>query len=166
MILAVGAVAVGFMSLEIGGFEGFASFLTQGEHGFELNPGVTLISIAIAAGGFGLGYAVYMRHSISSESLALKYGTLNRILVNKLYMDDAYQWGIDRVALAFSGTLAWFDRVVVNDTAVNGTADTIRNAGYRIRYLESGLLYNYALGMALGVVAVALFWWLVIPRIV
>ena len=102
----------------------------------------------------------------ASEKLALKYGALNRVLVNKLYMDDMYQWGIDRVALAFSGAVAWFDRVVVNDIGVNGAADTVRNAGYRIRYLESGLLYNYALGMTLGVVAVALFWWLVIPRIV
>ncbi len=166
IILAVGAVAIGFMSLEIGGYEGFASFITQGEHGFKLNPGLTLVSIAIAVGGFGLGYAIYVRKAVSSEELALKYGALNRVLVNKLYMDNMYQWVIDRVALAFSGTLAWFDRVVVNDIGVNGAADTVRNAGYRIRYLESGLLYNYALGMAVGVVAVALFWWLVIPRIV
>ena len=166
LILAVGAVAVGFMTLEIGGYDGFSSFLTQGEHGFKLNPGLTLVSIAIALGGFGLGYAIYLRGAISSEKITQRYGAVNRILVNKLYMDAMYQWGIDRVALAFSGTVAWFDRVVVNDIGVDGAAETFRNAGHRIRYLESGLLYNYALGMAAGVVAVALFWWLVIPRIV
>ena len=165
LVLAAGAALVGFIALNVGGYDGFASFLTQGEHGFEFNLGLTLLSVAIALGGFGLGYAVYMRHAISTEGLIQRYGALHRLLVNKYYLDNIYQWGINRVVLAFSGVVAWFDRVVVNDGGVNGTADTIRNAGFRIRYLESGLLYNYALAMVLGVVAVALFWWLVIPRI-
>ncbi len=31
---------------------------------------------------------------------------------------------------------------------------------------QTGKLYNYALGMAIGVVVVILVWWLAIPRIV
>ena len=166
LILAVGAVAVGFIALELGGYEGFVSFLTMGEHGFEFNLGLTLVSVVIALGGFGLGYAIYLRHAISTEKLVQRYGALHRLLVNKYYLDNLYQWTIDRVVLAFSGMVALFDRVVVNDGGVNGTANTIRNSGFRIRYLESGLLYNYALAMTLGVVVVALLWWLVIPRIV
>ena len=166
LVLAVGAALAGFIALELGGYDGFASFLTQGGHGFELNLGLTLLSVAIALGGFGLGYAIYVRRAISTERLIQRYGALHRLLVAQYYLDNIYQWVINRVVLAFSGVVAWFDRVVVNDGGVNGTADTIRNAGFRIRYLESGLLYNYALAMVLGVVAVALFWWLVIPRIV
>jgi hypothetical protein len=32
-----------------------------------------------------------------------------------------------------------------------------------LRYLETGKVYNYALGMAVGVVAVALIWLLLLP---
>ena len=166
VLLAVGVITVGFMALRIGGYEGFASFLTMGQHGFEVNILLTLVSVLIVLSGFGLGYAIYVRHAFSTETLIQRYGAFHRLLVNKYYLDDMYQWAIDRVVLAFSGAVALFDRVVVNDGGVNGAADTVRNSGFRIRYLETGMLYNYALGMVLGVVAVALFWWLVIPRII
>ena len=116
--------------------------------------------------GRGLGYAIYARKAISTENLVQRFNPLHRLLVNKYYLDNVYQWAIDRVVLVFSAFVAAFDRIVVNDGGVNGMANTIRNSGFRIRYLETGMLYNYALGMVLGVMAVGLFWWLVIPRIV
>ena len=166
LVLAVGAFGVGYIALSVGGYEGFISFLTMGKHKFELNIGLTIISVVIALGGLGLGYAIYGRHAISTEPMIQRFGALHRLLVNKYYIDSIYQWAIDRVVLAFSGLVALFDRVVINDGGVNGTAYTVRNAGFRIRYIESGMLYNYALAMVLGVVLVAVFWWLVIPRII
>ena len=167
VLLAVGAAVVGFMVLEFGSsYEGFVSFLTDGEHGFEFNVLLTLVSIAVALGGFGLGWAVYRRQLLSTEALILRYGWLHRLLVNKYYLDDLYQQVIDRVVLVFSRGVALFDRIVVNDGGVNGTADSVRRSGYRIRYLETGMLQNYALAMALSIVVIALLWWLVIPEIV
>ena len=166
-LLALGAAGVGFMVLEFGSsYEGFVSFLTDGEHGFEFNALLTLVSVAVALGGFGLGWAVYRRQLLSTEALILKYGRLHRLLVNKYYLDDLYQRVIDQVVLVFSRGVALFDRVMVNDGGVNGIADSVRRSGNRIRYLETGMLQNYALAMALGVVVIALFWWLVIPEIV
>ena len=165
-LLALGAVVVGFIALEAGGYEGFTSFLTDGAHGFEVNIALTLVSIAIAVSGFAVGWAFYYRRRWSSEALVLRYGWLHRLLVNKYYLDNLYQWVIDKVVLVFSRGVAVFDRVVVNDGGVNGTADTIRRSGFRIRYVETGMVYNYALGMVLGVVVIALLWWLVIPEII
>ncbi len=164
-VLATGAALVGFIVLNVGGYEGFASFLTFGVHEFEINIFITMVSVLLAFGGFGLGYAIYARKAISTEDLVQRFGVVHRLLVNKYYLDNVYQWAIDRVVLVFSSLVAVFDRIVVNDGGVNGTANTIRNSGFRIRYLETGMLYNYALGMVLGVIAVGLFWWLVIPRI-
>ena len=165
-LLALGAVVVGFIALEAGGYEGFTSFLTDGAHGFEVNIALTLVSIAIAVSGFAVGWAFYYRRRWSSEALVLRYGWLHRLLVNKYYLDNLYQWVINKVVLVFSRGVAVFDRVVVNDGGVNGTADTIRRSGFRIRYVETGMVYNYALGMVLGVVVIALLWWLVIPEII
>ena len=166
MLLAIGAVVVGFFALEVGGYDGFSSFLTDGEHGFQINAALTVVSIAVALGGFGLGYAIYQRKALSTEALIQRFNGLHRLLVNKYYLDDIYQWAIDKVVLVFSRGVALFDRVVVNDGGVNGIAHTVRTSGFRLRYLETGMLYNYALAMALGIVVIALFWWLVIPSIV
>ena len=84
------------------------------------------------------------------------------MLVNKYYIDDMYQWIIDKVVLASARFVGTFDRIVVNDIGVNGPANAVRETGFRVRYLESGMLYNYALAMALGAIIVALFWWLVL----
>ena len=166
-LLAVGAVVIGFASLELGGgYDGLVSFLTGGEHIIEFNIALTLVSIAVALGGVWVGWAFYYRRLFSSEAVAQRFGRVHRLLVNKYYLDDLYQWVIDRVVLVFSRAVALFDRVVVNDGGVDGTADTVRTSGHRIRHVETGMVYNYALAMVLGVVMIALFWWLVIPSIV
>ena len=166
-LLAVGAVVIGFASLELGGgYDGLVSFLTGGEHIIEFNIALTLVSIAVALGGVWVGWAFYYRRLFSSEAVAQRFGRVHRLLVNKYYLDDLYQWVIDRVVLVFSRAVALFDRVVVNDGGVDGTADTVRTSGHRIRHVETGMVYNYALAMVLGVVVIALFWWLVIPSIV
>ncbi len=51
--------------------------------------------------------------------------------------------------------VAWFDRNVVNDTGVNGTGGLTAYIGDRLKYLETGKLPNYALGVVFGVVALA-----------
>ena len=61
--------------------------------------------------------------------------------------------------------MALFDRIVVNDTGVNGTGNSVRLSGLRLRYIETGKVYNYALGMGVGVVVIALIWWLALPYV-
>ena len=78
----------------------------------------------------------------------------------RYYVDEAYQWAIDRVVLTVSAALAFFDRAVVNDVAVNGPADVVRKAGIALRLHVTGHVYSYALAVALGVIGLAIFWWL------
>ena len=89
----------------------------------------------------------------------LRAGT-HRLLVNKYYVDEAYQWAIDRVFLALGRLVALFDRVIVNDTGVDGPALSVWLSAMRVRYIQSGLMYTYAMAMSLGAVALALLWWL------
>lgn len=162
ILLSIGAAVIGFLALEIGGYTGFGNFLTSGHHQFHINVILTMVSIAIVISGFALGYAVYARRIVSTENLIQRFPRLHRLLVNKYYIDDIYQWIIDKVVLASARFVGTFDRVVINDIGVNGPANAVRESGFRVRYLESGMLYNYALAMALGALIVALFWWLVL----
>ena len=54
-----------------------------------------------------------------------------------------------------------FDRVVVNDLAVNGPANAVRRLGIAMRVHVTGHVYSYAMGMVVGTVVVAVSWWLI-----
>jgi len=81
---------------------------------------------------------------------------LHSLFVNKYYMDDIYQAIIDNVVLRTAGIVAWFDRAVVNDTGINGPAETTGLLAYLLKFQQTGRLPNYALGIVVGVVALAL----------
>ena len=107
---------------------------------------------------YGRGeYSVQAHHAIAG-----RFPAIHRILLNKCYIDDMYQWAIDRVALAFGRMLALFDRAVVNDRAVDGPALAVRLAGLRLRLTQTGLLQNYGAAMAAGAVVLALAWWVLL----
>jgi NADH-quinone oxidoreductase subunit L len=78
-----------------------------------------------------------------------------QVLYNRYYIDDAYQWVINRIVLTLGKIVAWFDRNIVNDTAVDGTAGLGVFAGFEMKFLETGKLPNYALAIVAGVIALA-----------
>jgi NADH-quinone oxidoreductase subunit L len=106
--------------------------------------------------GLGLGWYFW-----SGEAKpAAKAGEFSpfgyRLLLNRFYIDEFYQFIIDKVVLAFGVAVAVFDRAVVNDTGVNGTGEVTEQAGEYGKRLQTGRLPNYALGMVIGVVVLAI----------
>jgi len=165
MALAVLALGAGLLAPGlIPGYDGFGNWLFFEEpEAYHINFLVMTISVVLSIAGFGLGWALYSGKALSSERIRERFAGLHRVLVNKYYIDSLYQWGIDRVVMAFARFMALFDRIVVNDAGVNATGRSVLLSGWKLRYLETGKVYNYALGMAVGVVAVALIWWLALP---
>ncbi len=159
------AITAGFLAFEWSqDYEGFGSFLFYGHpEKYHFHPVVVGISTSLSLIGFALGWAIYAKRWISAEVITAKFSRLHLWASNKYYVDDLCQWCIDRVALAFSNVVAVFDRIVINDTIVNGTAESTFAAGFKLRYTETGKIYNYALGMVLGMVIVAITWWIGFP---
>ncbi len=167
VLLAIGSVVGCVLAFNWpGSYDGFGAFLLTDqeflhhEEKFHIVPWLVALSIVLAVSGVLLGWATYIRRSISHETVAQRSGPLYRLVLNKYYMDDLYQWFIDRIVLAFSSALAAFDRIVVNDTGVDGPAIMVRFSAFRARYMQSGRLYNYGLAMALGIVVLAAVWWI------
>ena len=84
---------------------------------------------------------------------------LHRLISNGYYVDALYQWTVDRVVLASSRLVALFDRIVVNDTGVDGPAWTVMLSALRLRLVQSGKVYNYGMAMAVGALSLGLLWW-------
>lgn len=160
ILLAFFAAVVGFMALSWGSsYGGFGDFLV-GEGKFHLNIGLTVVSLLLALTGVGIGWLFYFKGSVSHEALARRFPTVHRVLVNKYYMDELYQWGINQLVLPFSRVVAWTDRVIVNDTGVNGTAWSVWLSAVALKFVQTGKVYNYGMAMALGSIALAVIWWL------
>ena len=161
VLLAFFAATVGFLAFDYASdYQGFGSFL-EGTGEFEIRVWLTLVSLALAALGLGLGWATYHGGAISHQRLAERYPWPYKVLANKYYIDEAFQWVIDTLVLTLGRLVGTFDRVVVNDAGVDGTALTVRLSALRLRLSQTGKFYNYGMGMALGVVGLSLVWWLV-----
>ena len=162
IMLAFFALTVGFLAFAWSdSYQGFVGFLEPGE-GFHLEPWLTAVSIVLVLGAIAVAWLTYVRGRISHRRLAERYAPLHQLMVSKYYIDDLYQWVVDNVVLATSNLVALFDRVVVNDTGVDGSALTVRLSALRMRYVQSGRMYNYGLAMVSGVFALALIWWIVL----
>jgi NADH-quinone oxidoreductase subunit L len=165
VLLAFFAATVGFIAFEwTSGYRGFADFLKPGEGEFHLVIWLTIVSLVFALAGVGIGWLVYINGGLSHHTVAQRFPTIYRILVNKYYIDDLYQWAINHMVLAFGRFIAVFDRMVINDTAVDKTALSVRLSGIWLRLVQTGRMYNYGMAMALGVVVLALVWWLVLAQ--
>ena len=107
---------------------------------------LALVAIVGSLGGVSAGAAVYIRRRI--DPARIEHPFLARA------------WRIDETVTNFMGgpgrrafeRTTQFDEQVV-DGAVNATGTLIRRAGTKLRVSQSGLVRSYALGIAIGAVA-------------
>jgi NADH-quinone oxidoreductase subunit L len=163
-MVLLGVLALGFGLISFnwpGSFGGFGTFVFFG-HGepFHFEVWLGALSIVMALAAFYAAYQIYAVKSISLDGLRSRNSGFLKIVENKYYFDEVYQWTIDRVVLVFSRFIAYFDRAIINDIIVNGPADLTRKFGIMIRVHVTGHVYTYTLAMALGSVGLGIFVWL------
>ncbi|MEE8466480.1 MAG: hypothetical protein V3S68_08395, partial [Dehalococcoidia bacterium] len=134
-------------------------FFGHGES-FHFEVWFGALSIVMAVAAFTAAYLVYVRKSIPLDGVRARNSGFLKIVENKYYFDEVYQWTVDRVVLVFSRSVAYFDRAVINDIIVNGPADLVRKFGIVLRLHVTGHVYTYTLAMALGTIGLGIFVWL------
>ena len=108
LLLAFLALGVGLLAFDWpGDYQGFGEFLA-GEGKFHLEPWLTALSLALAVGGVAIGWLVYVRAGVSHRSAAERFPAVYRILVNKYYVDEVYQWTVNRVVLVLGNFVGDF----------------------------------------------------------
>ena len=160
-LLGILALLFGLITLNWpGAFDGFGSFLFF-EHAepFHFEWWLGILSILLAIAAFVGAYLVYSKKSLALEGMRRSLAPILRVVENKYYVDELYQWIVDRVVLVVASFVGFFDRAVVNDVGVNGPANAVRHLGVALRLHVTGHVYSYALGMVLGTIALALVWW-------
>jgi NADH-quinone oxidoreductase subunit L len=161
VLLGVLSLVAGFVVFDqVGDALGFAGgigeivFLHE-PHEFHFDVWVAVGSSALVALGLTAAWYAWVLRPDTPKAAARSLRPVHVLLEKKYYLDDAYQWTIDRVVLGTARMLSWFDRNVVNDTAVDGPGHATRFAGYLLKFQQTGKLPNYALAIVAGVVALA-----------
>ena len=161
--LAALAALSGFVVFEgIGKALGFGSgFLAAVEntlvgvgevHAFEFDWPIAIISTLLVAGGLAAGVYAWRDEALPAKAAGARFPLLYKIFKNKFYVDDFYQWVIDNVVLVFGRFIALFDRLVINDTGINGPGHVTGGLSFLLKFQQTGKLPNYALAMIIGVV--------------
>ncbi len=158
VLLAIPATVIGFIGFppEKGPFQRFLehSFEFLELHAIPMSTTVTIgaLSTVAALGGIGVAYLAYVTGAINPREIGARFQGLYQFLLNKWYIDELYDRVFVRPLRAFA-TFLW--RVIdigVIDAAVNGVALGIGAVAQRLRHVQTGLVANYALAIALGMV--------------
>jgi NADH-quinone oxidoreductase subunit L len=109
-------------------------------------------SVVIALVGIGIAFTMYVKNTTLPKKFTDTFPTLHRVVYNKWYIDELYDYLFVNPCKAF-GQFLWkgFD-VLVIDGVVNGVASVVMGFSGVFRYMQSGLVHNYAWSMAFGVV--------------
>jgi len=157
LTLVAGFVVFDFVGEALGFPGGIGKFVYANEaEGFDFNVWIAIASTFLAGGGIAAGWFFWSGTAERAERAAERLRPLHLLFLNRFYFDDAYQWVINSIVLTLGKLTAWFDRTIVNDMGVDGSAHLGYFTGFEMKFLESGKLPNYALAISAGVVVIAI----------
>ncbi len=110
--------------------------------------------------GLLLGYLVYTRRIGIAESVQkLGGGWPHKILLNKYYVDEAYEGAFIRPGFRLSKSVLWkvVDVGLIDGLLVNGSALVVAVVGSILRLFQNGLIRFYAWSFTIGVAAFVLY---------
>ena len=116
------------------------------------------ISVAIAVIGIFIAYLFYIKRPELPGILAEKRKTLYRVLINKYFVDEIYEFCfVDSLKSLGTGLWKGFDDLVV-DGAVNGVGRLVVGWSGVLRKIQTGFVQSYAFSMVIGGVIVVAYY--------
>ncbi len=114
--------------------------------------------VYIAIFGIFVSYFLYILKTDIPEKLSTTFNPFYKLLINKYYFDYLYENVFARLFNNLGNSL-WSkgDIKIIDNFIVNGTAYRVGRFSSRVRELQSGYIYHYALMMVLGL-ALFLAW--------
>ncbi|MDP9330105.1 MAG: NADH-quinone oxidoreductase subunit L [Actinomycetota bacterium] len=144
-------------------------------------PWIALVGTIAALGGIYLALVTY-RERTATDPLQPALGPMWNVLQNRFFIDSFYMtaiiypvrdqlsagvnWfnqnvldgavnGTAALARGLSRVVAWIDRMII-DGFVNGVGETAGEAGGLLKYIQSGNVQWYAVGLFVGVIALTI----------
>ncbi len=139
------AAAVATAGAEAGG--------TEAEAALELT--LMGVSSGIAFLGIGVAAFIWLTRRDIAESMARSFAPIHRLLLNKYFVDEAYDATVVHPIHAVSRDALWRGiDVGVIDGAVNGVASTVDWSASALRRLQTGSVRTYAGSIFVGTIMI------------
>ncbi len=151
--------------------------LVKGGEGGFTEYLLMLLSLAVAVGGITLAVWLYTRREDIIERLTTRFNFVHRLVLNKYYVDELYDWLVVKKLLWFNDQLKAFDQTIIDgmvnavaalgvfwsavsgwwdwffvDGAVNVVADATIAAGRKMRRIQTGHIQHYFYIALLGLI--------------
>lgn len=139
------------------------SFAEEGEdHGKHGHPTITdelklnfgIISTVVALSGILIAFLIYQRGKVDVVAFARDHDRLYSFLYNKWYFDDVYNTYIVFPLRRFGYFLWQQVDIRIIDGFILGIATGTTWVSSQLRKIQTGLVSNYALAIALGMVVI------------
>jgi len=130
----------------------FAEETLNLEH-HDFSFGLGALSVAVALGGIGLAYFLYVSRPERAGALARRFSGLHTFLDKGWYFDDLYGATFVRAARWLGRATRGFDRNVLGGL-VGGIGRGALGTGGALQRLQSGGVQNYALFILLSVLVI------------
>jgi NADH-quinone oxidoreductase subunit L len=113
------------------------------------------VSSALALAGIAIAAFFFLMNRRLADSIASAFAPVHRTLLNKYWVDEAYDATVVGPVRRVSESTLWrFVDVGIIDGAVNGTGSLVRRSAGLMRLAQTGSIRAYAASLFLGVVLV------------
>ncbi len=150
VILAMGAVGLGFLNADALHMEYYTHFMLAGHEAPTADAGnpwpLLGLSTLIAVAGTFLAFVMYGKDpKKGEEGLKRTLGPVYGLLENKYYMDEMWSWLLTNTMFLGATVANWFDATVIDGVFVRGTGAFTYFVAQLLREEHSGRLQQYAM---------------------
>ncbi|MGC2424173.1 MAG: NADH-quinone oxidoreductase subunit L [Nitrospirota bacterium] len=164
IVLGALAVVAGFVGVPeiLGGSNSFQHFMSGvfGNEAAEAAPAglemtMMAVSVLIGVSGIALAWFMYIVKPDLPGKLAKAFGPVYKLLYNKYYIDEIYNFVFVRSIKWVSTNILWsIVDVGIIDGFVNAIASLVEAMSRVLRRIQTGYYNHYAFGMAFGVLLI------------
>jgi NADH-quinone oxidoreductase subunit L len=119
------------------------------------------LAVASALAVIYFTYLVYRKNNVLPVAKEEQLKPWQRVIYNKYYVDEFYDLIIRKPVDGISKVFYKVLDIGVIDGIVNATGSAVRTIGISVRYLQTGNIGLYIMGMVLGIVCIFLLTFLI-----
>lgn len=130
--------------------------LMKGEHGIEITEFILMaLSIFVAISGYYIARLAYLKRKELEAAFVARFPRLYNLLVNKYYVDEAYDAVMVNPFVKGSDKILWkIIDVVIIDGLINGSAKFFGLTAQIVRKIQTGVIQTYAIYFIGGILFV------------
>jgi NADH:ubiquinone oxidoreductase subunit 5 (subunit L)/multisubunit Na+/H+ antiporter MnhA subunit len=146
----------------IGGYLPIKSLISEAHAGHLAHEGshqIALLSIGLGVSGFLFSFLLYFHKKSTADEFKGPLAAVKTLFLKKYFFDDFYDTVIIKgIQENLAKFFDLFERYVVVEGGVNGTAKNTRSFGDLLRKFQTGVVQSYVFIFVAGLIAILVYY--------